>query len=195
MHMGKDNDIIRHTETAAEVLRKGGTILYPTDTVWGIGCDACNEKAVEKVTVLKNRPAVKNYIILAADLNMLSRYVVQIPDIARDLLAVADKPLTIIYPQGINLALGVTAADGSIAIRIPSHAFCRALIRKLKRPLLSTSANISGANSPASYALIDKKLFKMVDWTAPPFLEEGATGAPSSIIRVGLQREIEIIRP
>lgn len=193
--MNKDNDIFRHTETAAEVLRKGGIILYPTDTVWGIGCDACNEKAVEKVTVLKNRPAVKNYIILAADLNMLARYVVQIPDIAYDLIDVANKPLTIVYPQGINLAPGVIAADGSVAIRIPAHPFCRALIKKLKRPLLSTSANISGSGSPARYEAIDKELIRMADWTSPPFLEEGTTGKPSSIIRVGSQNEIEIIRP
>ncbi|MCB0606040.1 MAG: Sua5/YciO/YrdC/YwlC family protein, partial [Saprospiraceae bacterium] len=121
----KDNrDIYPHVEKAGEILRTGGTILYPTDTVWGIGCDACNEKAVQKVTEIKNRPAVKNYIVLAADLNMVSRYVERIPSMAEELLEVADKPLTIIYPRAMNLAPGVAAPDGSVAFRIPDQRFC-----------------------------------------------------------------------
>ncbi|MDD5732538.1 MAG: L-threonylcarbamoyladenylate synthase [Bacteroidales bacterium] len=193
--MHKNQDIIQVTDAAVQVLRKGGTILYPTDTVWGFGCDACNAGAVEKVSAIKGRTAAKNYIILVADLNMLSRYVEQIPGMAETLLQVADKPLTIIYPGGINLAPGVTAPDGSIAIRIPAHDFCRSLIRKLKRPLLSTSANLSGSKTPARYADIDKDLIKQADWTAPAFLEAGSTGKPSSIIRLGINNQIEIIRP
>ncbi|NLH22882.1 MAG: threonylcarbamoyl-AMP synthase [Bacteroidales bacterium] len=193
--MHKDQHIIDLTETAAQVLRSGGTILYPTDTVWGFGCDACNAGAVEKVSAIKGRTAAKNYIILVADLNMLSRYVEQIPGMAESLLVVADKPLTIIYPGGINLAPGVTAQDGSVAIRIPQHDFCRAMIRKLKRPLLSTSANLSGSKTPARYADVDKDLIKKADWTAPAFLEAGSTGKPSSIIRLGINNQVEIIRP
>lgn len=192
----KDNrDIYPHVEQAGEILRAGGTILYPTDTIWGIGCDACNEKAVQKVTEIKNRPEVKNYIILAADLNMVSRYVEEIPSIAAELLDVADKPLTIIYPRAMNLAPGVAAPDGSVAIRIPDQRLCRALIRKLKRPLLSTSANISGAKAPVRFLEIDPALIRKIDWTAPRFLEENATGQPSSIIRLGTNNEVEIIRP
>ncbi|MDD2329764.1 MAG: L-threonylcarbamoyladenylate synthase [Bacteroidales bacterium] len=192
----KDNrDIYPHVEKAGEILRTGGTILYPTDTVWGIGCDACNEKAVQKVTEIKNRPAVKNYIVLAADLNMVSRYVERIPSMAEELLEVADKPLTIIYPWAMNLAPGVAAPDGSVAFRIPDQRFCRALIRNLKRPLLSTSANISGAKAPMRFSEIDPALIRKIDWTAPRFLEENATGKPSSIIRLGPNNEVEIIRP
>lgn len=193
--MGENQDLIALTRTASEVLRSGGTILYPTDTVWGLGCDACNASAVEKVTILKNRPAVKNYIILVSDLYMLSRYVEQIPSIAEEILSVADKPITIIYPAGMNLAPGVTGPDGSIAIRIPDHPFCRALIKMLKRPVLSTSANNSGTKTPEKFSQIDKALMNRVDWTAPSFLENNSTGQPSSIIRVGLKNEIEIIRP
>ncbi|MDD4919215.1 MAG: L-threonylcarbamoyladenylate synthase [Bacteroidales bacterium] len=195
MPVNKDRDIISLTETAVQVLRSGGTVLYPSDTVWGFGCDACNAGAVEKVSAIKGRTGLKNYIILVADLNMLSRYVEQIPDMAGTLLEVADKPLTIIYPGGINLAPGVTAPDGSVAIRIPQHDFCRAMIRKLKRPLLSTSANLSGSKTPARYIEIDKNIIIKADWTAPAFLEAGATGKPSSIIRLGINNQIEIIRP
>ncbi|MDD2290394.1 MAG: Sua5/YciO/YrdC/YwlC family protein, partial [Bacteroidales bacterium] len=102
--MHNNKDIIQITDAAVQVLRSGGTILYPTDTVWGFGCDACNAGAVEKISAIKGRTAAKNYIILVADLNMLSRYVEQIPGMAETLLQVADKPLTIIYPGGINLA-------------------------------------------------------------------------------------------
>ena len=193
--MHNDQHIIDLTDTAVQVLRSGGTILYPTDTVWGLGCDACNPQAVKKVSGIKGRTADKHYIILVADLNMLSRYVEQIPHMAESLLEVADKPLTIIYPGGINLAPGVTAPDGSIAIRIPVHDFCHALIRKLNRPLLSTSANLSGIKTPSRYADIDRELLKKVDWTAPAFLEAGSTGQPSSIIRLGINNQIKIIRP
>jgi len=188
-------DIYQHLDTAADVRRNGGTILYPTDTVWGLGCDACNAKAVEKISALKNRNSLKHYIVLAADLNMLGRYVEQIPQVAEDLLEVADSPLTLIYPKGINLAPGVAAEDGSVAIRIPGHDFCQSLIRRLKRPLLSTSANTSGTHTPAVFADIEPELLRQVDWVAPSFLEAGATGRPSSIIRVGLQNQVEIIRP
>lgn len=187
-------DIYKHLDDATAVLRGGGTILYPTDTIWGLGCDACNPKGVEKITALKHRDEHKHYIVLVADLTMLHRYVEYVPDIAEELAQVSDKPLTLIYPKGINLAPGVAAEDGSVAIRIPNHDFCQSLIRRLKRPLLSTSANISGTAAPAFYQDIDKALLKQVDWAAPSFLEAGSTGKPSSIIRVGRQNEIEIIR-
>ncbi|MFY9116284.1 MAG: L-threonylcarbamoyladenylate synthase [Bacteroidales bacterium] len=188
-------DIYKHIDAAAEVLRGGGTILYPTDTIWGLGCDACNPKGVKKITALKHRGEHKHYIVLVADLAMLYRYVEYVPDIAEELVQVSDKPLTLIYPKGINLAPGVMAEDGSVAIRIPNYDFCQSLIRRLKRPLLSTSANVSGAAAPALYQDIDKALLQQVDWAAPSFLEAGSTGKPSSIIRVGKHNEVEIIRP
>ena len=187
-------DIYKHLENATEILRSGGTILYPTDTIWGLGCDACNPKGVEKISALKDRDVHKHYIVLVADLAMLYRYVEYVPDIAEDLVQEANKPLTLIYPNGINLAPGVVAPDGSVAIRVPNHDFCQSLIRRLKRPLLSTSANISGTTAPAVFEDIDKALLKQVDWAAPSFLQAGSTGKPSSIIRVGRQNEVEIIR-
>lgn len=187
-------DIYKHLENATEILRSGGTILYPTDTIWGLGCDACNPKGVEKISALKDRDVQKHYIVLVADLAMLYRYVEFVPDIAEELIQVSDRPLTLIYPSGINLAPGVVAEDGSVAIRIPNHDFCQSLIRRLKRPLLSTSANISGTTAPAVFENIDKALLKQVDWAAPSFLQAGSTGKPSSIIRVGRQNEVEIIR-
>ena len=183
-----------HTDAAAEVLRGGGAILYPTDTIWGLGCDACNPKGVKNYgpetqgrTQTLHRPG--------------SRFSDVVPvcgirtDIAEELVQVSDKPLTLIYPKGINLAPGVMAEDGSVAIRIPNYDFCQSLIRRLKRPLLSTSANVSGAAAPALYQDIDKALLQQVDWAAPSFLEAGSTGKPSSIIRVGKHNEVEIIRP
>ncbi len=187
-------DIYKHLEHATEVLRSGGTILYPTDTIWGLGCDACNPKGVEKISALKDRDVQKHYIVLVADLAMLYRYVEFVPDIAEELIQVSDRPLTLIYPSGINLAPGVVAEDGSVAIRIPNHDFCQSLIRRLKRPLLSTSAKISGTNAPSVFEDIDNALLKQVDWVAPSFLQAGSTGKPSSIIRVGRQNEVEIIR-
>ncbi len=193
--MRQNENILPFVEEAVKVLRSGGVILYPTDTIWGLGCDACNPAAVEKITVLKNRPASKNYIVLVADLYMLGRYVEQIPEIAEQLLEVADKPLTIIYPGGINLAPDVCAPDGSVAIRIPNQEFCQSVIRRLHRPILSTSANLSGEKSPARYSGIDPQIVKQVDWSAPSFLEAGAAGKASSIIKLGTGGEVEIIRP
>lgn len=155
--MRQNENILPFVEEAVKVLRSGGVILYPTDTIWGLGCDACNPAAVEKITVLKNRPASKNYIVLVADLYMLGRYVEQIPEIAEQLLEVADKPLTIIYPGGINLAPDVCAPDGSVAIRIPNQEFCQSVIRRLHRPILSTSANLSGKNHRPAIPVLTRK--------------------------------------
>ena len=193
--MKQNENILPFAEEAVKVLRGGGVILYPTDTIWGLGCDACNPAAVEKITVLKNRPATKNYIVLVSDLYMLGHYVEQIPEIAEQLLEVADKPLTIIYPGGINLAPDVCSPDGSVAIRIPSQAFCQSVIRRLRRPILSTSANLSGEKAPARYSGIGLQIMKQADWSAPSFLEAGATGKASSIIKLGTGGEVEIIRP
>lgn len=181
---------------ACDVLRKGGTILYPTDTVWGLGCDACNPAAVDKISRIKNRPDAKSYIILMADEYMLSNYVEAIPPVAYQLLELADKPLTIIYPSaGEALRQGnALPPEGTVAIRIPKHPFCQSLIRRLRRPIISTSANLSGMKAPATYTQIDPALSAKVDWTAPSALEIGSTGHPSSIIKLGMGGEVEVIR-
>lgn len=185
---------------AIEVLKNGGIILYPTDTVWGLGCDATNAEAVEKIYKIKNRNDSKSLIILAADLDMVCRYVKEIPQMAITLVEVNDKPMTIIYPEalkgpkGIYLADNVVAEDGSIAIRIPMHDFCKELIKRFRKPIVSTSANISGEETPESFDQINGEIIKAADWTADPIYENGATGKPSSIIKLGLNDEVKIIR-
>ena len=176
------------------MLKAGGVILYPTDTVWGIGCDATNEEAVRKVFGIKRRSDSKSLVLLASDLDMVARFVKEIPSIAIDLVEVNDAPMTIIYPEGQGLAPGVTAEDGSVGIRIPMNDFCLELSRKLRKPLVSTSANISGEATPKTFAEISEEIKGAVDYTVPEGLGAGATGKASQIIKVGLKGEVEIIR-
>ncbi len=179
---------------ALEVLRAGGIILYPTDTVWGIGCDATNEKAVAKIFEIKKRQDTKSMILLAADLNMVCRYVREIPEIAIQLVEVNDKPMTIIYPGAMGLAKNVVAEDGTVGIRIPLKGFSKELVKKLGRPLVSTSANISGEANPKTFAEISEDIKSLVDYIIAPSLDKDSTGKPSSIIKVGLDYSIKIIR-
>lgn len=187
---------------ALEVLKSGGVILYPTDTVWGIGCDATNDKAVEKVFDIKHRPSSKSLVLLASDLDMVARYIKEIPSIAIDLVEVNDEPMTIIYPGAQLLAPNVVAEDGSVGIRIPLDtednspaSFCRQLVRRLGKPLVSTSANISGEDTPKCFRDISEEIAGSVDYVVPQRLERGASGRASQIIKVGLGSEIEVIRP
>ena len=191
--MEKEIDI-EEVKAAVETLKAGGIILYPTDTVWGIGCDATNEAAVARVFELKRRADSKSLITLVADADMLGWYVKVIPEVAINLLEVNDKPMTIIYPDAMGLAPNVVAEDGSAGIRIPMNDFCVAMIRRFRKPVVSTSANISGEPAPAFYEDIPMEIIDAVDWVADPYLEEGATGEPSQIIQVGLHGEIKIIR-
>lgn len=176
------------------MLREGGVILYPTDTVWGIGCDATNEEAVRKVFGIKHRSEAKSLVLLASDMDMVAKHVRQIPSIAVDLVEVNDAPMTIIYPQGQYLAPSVMAEDGSVGIRIPLDEFCRNLVFKLRKPLVSTSANISGEPTPGSFLEISPDIIAAVDYVVPSALEDGASGRASQIIKVGLRGEVEIIR-
>jgi len=187
-------EINQAVEEAVKVLREGGVILYPTDTIWGLGCDAADPKAVEKVFQIKKRADSKSLIILVDGLEMLYRYVKEVPEIAAQLIEVNDKPLTIIYPGAINLAPNVIAEDGTVGIRVSDHPFCKRLISRFRKPIVSTSANISGENSPASFHSISKEIEDAVDWIADPIFEDGSTGKPSSIIKLGLSGEIKIIR-
>lgn len=192
-------------DAAAAVLRDGGVILYPTDTVWGIGCDACNEEAVEKVFRIKRRSGAKSLIVLASDLDMVAKYVKEIPSVAIDLVEVNDAPMTIIYPGAQYLAPNVVAEDGSVGIRIPlsmsdsaeedGGTFCRELVRRLRKPLVSTSANVSGEPSPLSFNDISEEILSAVDYVVPRSFGRSATGRASQIIKLGLKGEVEIIRP
>ncbi|MBO8428532.1 MAG: threonylcarbamoyl-AMP synthase [Bacteroidetes bacterium] len=179
---------------AVEVLKKGGVIIYPTDTIWGIGCDATNPKAVEKVFEIKRRSDSKSLIVLASDTGMINQYVQQIPEIAYQLIELNDKPMTIIYPNAAGLAENVVAEDGSIGIRIPMNDFCIKLIRAFKKPIVSTSANISGENAPQNYGEIAKEILDAADFVADPELEGKSTHKASQILKVGLGGEIEVIR-
>lgn len=191
---------------ALQVLKDGGVILYPTDTVWGIGCDSRNAEAVEKVFKIKRRSEAKSLVLLASDLDMVAKHVKEIPSIAIDLVEVNDKPMTIIYPEGQYLAANVLAEDGSIGIRIPysdeeqtpengGGAFCKELVRRLRAPLVSTSANISGEDTPECFKEISEEIIAAVDYVVPRQLERGSTGRSSQILKLGLGGEIEILRP
>lgn len=191
-------------QEAVKVLREGGVILYPTDTVWGIGCDATNEKAVARVFEIKRRSEAKSLVLLACDLDMVAKYIKVIPSIAIDLVEVNDAPMTIIYPGAQYLAPNAVAEDGSVGIRIPlveeegnltAGAFCRELVHRLRRPLVSTSANISGEPTPASFAEISEEIRSAVDYVVPKPFGAGATGRSSQIIKLGLGGEVEILRP
>ena len=185
-------------QQALEVLRKGGIILYPTDTVWGIGCDATNPEAVAKVYEIKRRADSKSLVLLASDMDMICRYVKEVPEMARQLVEVNDKPMTIIYPGAVTgqygLAQNTVAEDGTVGIRIPMMDFCQQLVARLGRPLVSTSANISGEPTSKKYAEISEEIRSAVDHVVDSSLEKGATGQSSSIIKVGLDYSIEIIR-
>lgn len=190
---------------AVKVLREGGVILYPTDSVWGIGCDATNEKAVAKVFEIKRRSGAKSLVLLASDLDMVAKHVKEIPSIAIDLVEVNDAPMTIIYPGAQYLAPNVVAEDGTVGIRIPyveegcegslkGADFCRELVRRLRNPLVSTSANISGEPTPTCFSEISEEIISAVDYVVPKCFDSGSTGRASQIIKLGLRGEVEIIR-
>jgi L-threonylcarbamoyladenylate synthase len=181
-------------QKAVEVLRKGGVILYPTDTVWGIGCDATNKDAVAKVFEIKKRSDSKSLVLLANNLDMVCRYVKEIPEMAVELVEVNDKPMTIIYPGAMGLAENVVAEDGTVGIRIPMMDFCQQLISRFGKPIVSTSANVSGEQTPKRFAEISEEIKSAMDLVVDPSFEKGATGQASSIIKVGLDYSIEIIR-
>jgi L-threonylcarbamoyladenylate synthase len=181
-------------KNAIEVLRKGGTILYPTDTVWGIGCDARNKEAVAKVFKIKQRAEYKSMVTLMCDNIMLNRYVKEVPEVAWDLIEAADRPLTIIYPGARMLADNVIAADGSVGIRLVKDEFCKTLIHKFGKPIVSTSANISGEEAPSSFNEIKIDILNGVDYIVNLRKNDDSSTLPSTIIKVAMNGEFKIIR-
>ncbi len=179
---------------ALKVLHNGGTILYPTDTIWGIGCDATNAKAVEKIYRIKERLQEKSLIILVKDIEMLKLYVDHIPEVAIELMEGFSDPITVIYPKGRNLANNVLAGDGSIAIRIPHHDLCQQLLAAFGRPITSTSANLSGGGVPFSFRSIDDQIKHAVDFVLPCEQDMMSRPKPSTIINIDKQGEIHILR-
>ena len=180
-------------EKSMEVLRAGNTMLYPTDTVWGIGCDATNEDAVAKVYQIKHRAETKSLIILVASYSMLSSHVANIPDVVENILERATKPTTIIYRNPIGIASNCIAEDATIAIRIVQNEFCKELIERFGKPIVSTSANISGMPTPKTFSEIDAAILDSVDYVVNLQQEKIAT-ASSQILRITEANEVLVIR-
>lgn len=179
---------------ALEVLHRGGVILYPTDTVWGIGCDATNPEAVQRVYAIKQRTDSKALITLVDSPAKIQAHVAEMPDVAWDLIDVAVKPLTIIYDGARHLAPNLLAEDGSIAMRVTSEAFSQMLCMRFKKPIVSTSANISRAPTPATFAEIDERIKQAVDYICTTRQDDRSIASPSSIIKLGVGGEVKIIR-
>ena len=185
-----NDDIVK----AIEVLRSGGIILYPTDTIWGIGCDATNPDAVRRIYEIKQRIDAKSMLVLMENPNLLNSYIAEVPEIAWDLIEVADNPLTIIYPGAKNLASNLLAPDGSIGIRITTEPFTQQLIQRFRKPVVSTSANISGQKSPQNFNEINDEIKPLMDYIVTYRQDDLSKSNPSGIIKLGLGGQIEIIR-
>lgn len=179
---------------ALEVLKAGGVILYPTDTIWGIGCDATNETAVRRIYEIKNREDSKSMLVLMENIGLLERYVDEVPEIAWDLVEISTTPLTVIYPNAKNLAKNLIAPDGSVGIRFTKEAFTTQLLQRFRRPLVSTSANVSGEKSPAFFDEISEEIKSQVDFIVEYRQDDRTPAQPSSIIKLGLGGRIDIIR-
>ena len=179
---------------ACDVLRKGGLILYPTDTIWGIGCDATNEEAVQRVYTLKQRADNKAMLLLLGNEARLESYVQEVPEIAWSLIEVADRPLTLIYPGARNLAPNLIAEDGSVGIRITREEFSRWLCEQFRRPVVSTSANISGQPAPHTFQEIAEEIKQGVDYIVQYRQDDLTAAQPSSIIKLGAGGLFQIIR-
>ena len=179
---------------ALDVLRSGGVILYPTDTIWGLGCDAENEEAVKRIYEIKKRTDAKSMLVLIDMPGRLEMYVHDIPEMAWNLVEQATKPLTIIYPKGKNLAPNLLAKDGSVGIRLVDEFFCNRLIGRFQKPIVSTSANISGEKSPEIFSDIKQEIIDAVDYVVDYRQDDTETTEASSIIKLGNGGLFEIIR-
>ncbi|RGV55621.1 L-threonylcarbamoyladenylate synthase [Bacteroides intestinalis] len=186
--------MIEDIKKACQVMNEGGVILYPTDTIWGIGCDATNEEAVRRVYQIKQRSDSKAMLVLVDSPVKVDFYVQDVPEVAWDLIEVADKPLTIIYSGARNLASNLIAEDGSVGIRVTNEEFSKRLCQQFRKAIVSTSANISGQPSPANYSEITEELKSMVDYVVGYRQEEIGHPKPSSIIKLDKGGVIKIIR-
>ncbi|MEA1787122.1 L-threonylcarbamoyladenylate synthase [Arenibacter sp. GZD96] len=188
-----DTKLVEEANQCYTILQQGGIILYPTDTVWGIGCDATNEEAVKKIYALKKRDEAKAMICLVANEPMLGKYVKEVPQMAYTLIELSEKPITIIYDNPIGVAQNLIAEDQTLALRVAQHAFCQYLIKKLRKPLVSTSANVSGSPSPSNFKEISSAILKGVDYVVN-LERDTAKSKPSSIIKLGTDGTVKVIR-
>jgi L-threonylcarbamoyladenylate synthase len=183
----------KEIDNAITILNEGGLILYPTDTVWGIGCDATNKEAIEKIFKLKKRSDKKTMICLVANQFMLEQYVEKVPEPAYDIMDLSERPVTIIYDNPRCVADNLIAEDNTLAIRVASDNFCQQLIKKFKRPIVSTSANIAGEPTPGSFSEISELILKGVDYVVN-LEQKKINNSPSSIIKLGNDGIVKIIR-
>ena len=186
-------DLKLETETIIAHLKRGGIILYPTDTVWGLGCDALNSEAIEKLNKLKGRDGDKSLICLVSDFKMLQQYVEDVPEVAYDILKYATKPTTIIYDNPIRVSESIIASDNSLGIRVVRDPFVGKLVRKFRKPLVSTSANFSGDPAPKTFEEINPKLIKLVDYVCK-VPSTSRYKKPSAIIKIGSDATVQVIR-
>jgi len=184
---------LKKMNKAIEALKNGGTILYPTDTIWGIGCDATDENACQKLLDIKQRPENKSFIILVDNFAMLERYIPEFQEVCYDLADFASKPLTIIYPKAKGLAPSILAKDGSIGIRITTDPICQKLIRSIRKPIVSTSANLSGESNPTCFDDINEGIKSGVDAIVEERTFEKME-KPSQIVKVGIDGKVQVIR-
>tara|TARA_R110002049_G_scaffold306173_5_gene504201 strand:+ start:5501 stop:6091 length:591 start_codon:yes stop_codon:yes gene_type:complete len=189
----KDTNFTEEINECLKVLQAGGLILYPTDTVWGIGCDATNTAAVAKIYQLKKRVNTKTMICLVANDFMLERYIEKVPEVAFDIIDIAEKPTTIVYDNPKGIATNLIAADNSLAVRVATDKFCQYLIQKLKKPIVSTSANITTKPTPKNFKEISTEILKGVDYTVNLQRNE-QKDTPSSIIKLGNDGTVKVIR-
>jgi len=184
---------LKDVKKCVEQLSLGKLILYPTDTLWGIGCDATDPEAVKKISALKEREDTKSLICLVSDQAMLERHVKKVPDLAYDIMDLATKPTTIVYDGPVGVARNLVAPDNTLAIRVASDKFCQYLIRRLGKPIVSTSANISGRPAPKQFRDIRPEILKGVDYVVN-LPDENKDPVPSSIIKLGNDGQVKVIR-
>jgi L-threonylcarbamoyladenylate synthase len=189
-----NQEMLEDIKKACEIMKDGGIILYPTDTIWGIGCDATNEEAVKKVYELKQRSDSKAMLVLVDSFVKVNYYVQDLPEIAFDLVDLSTKPLTIIYSKARNLAPNLIAEDGSVGIRVTSEEFSNNLCQRFRKAIVSTSANISGEPSPTCFAEISEEIKNNVDYIVKTRQNEKPGAKPSSIIKLGSTGEVTILR-
>ncbi len=181
-------------ETTLEVLERGGILLYPTDTVWGIGCDATNAEAVARVFAIKNRPDAKALICLVGSDRQLEQLIPNVPEAAWDIMDLSEKPVTIVYDNPRGIAPNLVGPDKTLGVRLTSHPFCRELLRRFRRPLVSTSANLAGAPTPKRFSEIDSAILNAVDYVVP-LEQEILKSTPSSVIQLKAGGQVRVIRP
>lgn len=187
-------DIAEDIRAAVQVMRNGGIILYPTDTIWGIGCDAANEEAVRRIFRLKQREDSKAMICLVDSANRMQRYLRQVPEVAWNLVEYAEKPLTLILDGAVNLAPSLVAEDGSVGLRVTKERISRELCFRYERAIVSTSANISGQPAPACFAEISEEIKQGVDYVMRAHQNDMTKAKPSQIIKLTLDGQINILR-